>query len=239
MSNKVSFESVVREFAEQEKCQLEISRHEFTFTVDSKDAISVLTQLRDRQQFQFDQLMDISGIDYLEYGKTEWKTKQATDSGFSRGVSENTFGRFTFDDNPIDNAMEEARFAAVYHLQSVAKNQRIRVKVFCEDNELPIVDSVCSIWSSANWYEREAFDLYGIVFDGHPDMRRLLTDYGFVGHPLRKDFPLVGHVEVRFDPSQGRVIYEPVSIEPRVLVPKVIREDNRYQEDTDLDSEES
>ncbi|MEM8845199.1 MAG: NADH-quinone oxidoreductase subunit C, partial [Pseudomonadota bacterium] len=181
-------------------------------------------------QFSFEQLIDIAGVDYLEHGKTEWKTKQATGTGFSRGVTENTFGRFTFDDNPIQPDMKESRFAAVYHLLSVSKNRRLRVKALCEDNNFPTVPSVCSIWSCANWYEREAFDLYGIVFEGHPDLRRLLTDYGFVGHPLRKDFPLVGHVEVRYDPSQERVIYEPVSIEPRVLVPKVIRHDHRYDD---------
>ena len=129
--------------------------------------------------------------------------------------------------------MQGPRFAVVYHLLSVKLNQRLRVKIYCDDNNMPRVASVCDIWASANWYEREAFDLFGIIFDGHPDMRRLLTDYGFVGHPLRKDFPLVGHVEVRFDPSKKRVIYEPVSIEPRVLVPKVIREDCRYSDGTD------
>ncbi len=239
MSHQGIFESALREFAENEKCQLELDRNEFTLIVDSKQAVSVFTTLKDKQEFLFDQLMDVAGIDYLEYGKTEWKTKQASGSGFSRGVSQNTFGRFTFDNNPIDSSMQQPRFAAVYHLQSVAKNHRLRVKIFCEDNELPRVDSVCSIWSSANWYEREAFDLYGIIFDGHPDLRRLLTDYGFVGHPLRKDFPLVGHVEVRYDPSKQRVIYEPVSIEPRVLVPKVIREDNRNPDSAEPKAEES
>jgi len=229
MSQKDTFESTLRELADSEKCQLELDRNEFTLIVKADQAISVLTQVRDKSGLQFEQLMDVSGIDYLEHGKTEWKTKQATGSGFSRGVTKNTFGRFTFDNNPIDDSMSEARFAVVYHLLSVAMNHRLRVKVFCDNNEMPMVDSVCSIWACANWYEREAFDMYGIVFDGHPDMRRLLTDYGFVGYPLRKDFPLVGHVEVRYDPSKQRVIYEPVSIEPRVLVPKVIREDTRVE----------
>jgi NADH-quinone oxidoreductase subunit C len=239
MSQKDIFESTLREFADIEKCQLGLDRNEFTLTVNANQAMSVFNVLRDKPAFQFEQLMDVAGIDYLEYGKTEWKTKQATDSGFSRGVSKNTFGRFTFENNPINNTMQTPRFAVVYHLQSVTNNHRLRVKIYCQDNEMPMLDSVCSIWSCANWYEREAFDMYGIVFDGHPDMRRLLTDYGFVGHPLRKDFPLVGHVEVRYDPSKQRVIYEPVSIEPRVLVPKVIREDTRYNDAAEIKTEES
>ena len=229
MSIETTFGSLLREFSESENCQLDFTFDEYTLTVNAAKVIPVMTALRDNKKYLFDQLIDIAGVDYLEYGKEEWKTKQATDSGFSRGVTKNTFGRFTFDNNPISNEMEEPRFAVTYHLLSVIKNRRLRVKVFCESNDFPVVDSVCEIWSSANWYEREAFDLYGIIFQGHPDMRRLLTDYGFVGHPLRKDFPLIGHVEVRFDPSKKRVVYEPVSIEPRVLVPKVIREDNRYQ----------
>ena len=128
-------------------------------------------------------------------------------------------------------AHQGPRFAVVYHLMSVSQNHRIRVKTFCENDDAPIVNSVAGIWSSANWYEREAFDLFGIMFSGHPDLRRILTDYGFVGHPFRKDFPLVGHVEMRYDPEQARVIYEPVSIEPRVLVPRVIRKDHRYLHD--------
>ncbi len=239
MSQKDIFESNLRELADSEQCQLELDRNEFTLTINATQALSVFEILRDKPAFQFDQLMDVAGIDYLEHGKTEWKTKQATGSGFSRGVSKNTFGRFTFDNNPIDNEMQTPRFAVVYHLQSVANNHRLRVKLFCENNEMPMVNSVCSLWSCANWYEREAFDMYGIVFDGHPDMRRLLTDYGFVGYPLRKDFPLVGHVEVRYDPSKQRVIYEPVSIEPRVLVPKVIREDNRFDDAVEPKAEES
>src|SRR5271170_6222011 len=120
------------------------------------------------------------------------------------------------------------RFAAVYHLQSISLNQRLRLKVFCADDDAPMVDSVTDVWAGANWFEREAFDMFGILFKGHPDLRRLLTDYGFIGHPFRKDFPLSGHVEVRYDPEKARVVYQPVSIDPRVLVPKVIRHDNRY-----------
>lgn len=238
MSTETAFESLLREFSESENCQLDTSYDEFTLTVNASNLISVMTALRDNESLLFDQLIDIAGVDYLEYGKDEWKTQQATDSGFSRGITKNTFGRFTFDNNPINSQMDKPRFAVAYHLLSVTNNKRLRVKVYCENNDFPVVDSVCEIWNSANWYEREAFDLYGIVFQGHPDMRRLLTDYGFVGHPLRKDFPLVGHVEMRFDPSNKRVVYEPVSIEPRVLVPKVIREDNRYCSGADSEAEE-
>jgi NADH-quinone oxidoreductase subunit C len=133
------------------------------------------------------------------------------------GVDYSTFG---------DGAWDGARFAAVYHLLSLAHNRRLRVRTFATDEGFPVVPSVQDIWPAANWFEREAFDLYGIVFDGHPDLRRLLTDYGFVGHPFRKDFPLSGHVEVRYDPEQGRVIYQPVTIEPREVTPRVIREGN-------------
>ena len=124
-----------------------------------------------------------------------------------------------------------ARFAVAYHLLSLTHNHRLRLKVFCDNDERPIVDSVYAIWNSADWFEREAFDLYGILFRGHPDLRRLLTDYGFIGHPFRKDFPLIGNVEMRYDPAKGRVVYEPVSIAPRTLVPKVIRDDARYEPD--------
>lgn len=235
MANEVNFETRLRNFAEKCACNFIDDRDEITLEVDAKKLIPVLKSLRDEVDFSFDQLIDVAGIDYLEFGKTEWKTQQATASGFSRGINKATFGRFKFDDNTISQDMDGPRFAVVYHLLSVAKNYRVRVKAYCEDNEFPVFPSVCGIWAAANWYEREAFDLYGIVFEGHPDLRRILTDYGFVGHPLRKDFPLVGHVEVRFDPSKERVVYEPVSIEPRVLVPKVIREDNRYK----VDKEES
>lgn len=123
----------------------------------------------------------------------------------------------------------KARFAVVYHLLSIRHNRRLRVKIFVEDSSLPRVESVVDVWSCANWFEREAFDLFGVLFEGHPDLRRLLTDYGFVGHPFRKDFPIYGHVEVRYDPEKRRVVYEPVNIEPRTLVPRVIRHDNRYE----------
>jgi NADH-quinone oxidoreductase subunit C len=125
-----------------------------------------------------------------------------------------------------DGAWDGSRFAVVYHLLSVELNQRLRMRVFAPDDDMPVVDSVIQVWPSANWYEREAFDLYGIVFTGHPDLRRLLTDYGFIGHPFRKDFPLSGNVEMRYDPDQQRVIYQPVTIEPREIVPRIVREEH-------------
>lgn len=239
MSQSEKYHAALHEFSKQHACELKFERNEFTLIIKPEQLLTLLDELIQQPQFGFDQLIDIAGVDYLEFAKTEWKTEKASASGFSRGVANNTFGRFKFDNNPISSDMQEPRFAVVYHLLSIANNQRLRVKVFCQDNDMPQVKSVCSLWSSANWYEREAFDLFGIIFDGHPDMRRILTDYGFVGHPLRKDFPLVGHVEVRFDPSKKRVIYQPVTIEPRVLVPKVIREDSRYIDNTDVQPKES
>jgi len=147
----------------------------------------------------------------------------ATGSGFSRGV--NRGGAAAAANGGIAAGQ---RFAVVSHLLSVRRNRRLRLRVFCADNDEPMIDSLVGIWASANWFEREAFDLFGILFKGHPDLRRLLTDYGFIGHPFRKDFPLIGNVEVRYDPQKQRVVYEPVSIEPRTLVPRVIRHDNRY-----------
>jgi NADH-quinone oxidoreductase subunit C len=141
----------------------------------------------------------------------------ATRSGFSRGVNRGA-----------RKPHEGARFAVAYNLLSITNNQRIRIRARCEDAEDPIIDTVVDIWTGANWFEREAFDLFGILFTGHPDLRRILTDYGFIGHPFRKDFPLIGNVEVRYDVEKKRVVYEPVSIEPRTLVPRVIREDRRY-----------
>lgn len=209
---------------------IDINFDELTAHVHQDELLNVLTQLSSLEQFKFDQLIDLAGMDYLEFGTDEWNTETATSSGFSRGVEKNSFGRFTFDDAKKNGEMKEPRYAVVYHLLSISNNQRIRVKVHCKDNDLPIVPSVTNLWSCANWYEREAFDLFGIVFEGHPDLRRILTDYGFTGHPFRKDFPLVGHVEVRYDPDQKRVIYQPVSIEPRINIPKVIREDHRFED---------
>lgn len=190
---------------------------ELTIEVAPKNALEAFTQLRD--ELGFEQLIDLCGVDYLAYGDTNWEVRKAPNAGFSRGV-------FDFEEEQDDDSLNQPRrFASVYHLLSVENNLRLRVKVYPEDTQLPIVPSVVSIWNCADWFEREAFDLYGILFEGHPDLRRILTDYGFVGHPLRKDFPLTGHVEMRYDAEKGRVVYEPVTIENRVNVPRIIRDD--------------
>lgn len=199
-------------------CKVEQAMAEVTLVVAADKLIEVATALRDEESFSFEQLIDVCGVDYSAYGKTEWQTTGAPDTGFGRGVER--LGKLEID--------AEKCFAAVYHLLSITHNHRLRLRVFV-NTEHPIVASVVEIWNVANWFEREAFDLYGILFDGHPDLRRILTDYGFIGHPFRKDFPLIGHVEMRYDPEQARVIYEPVtSVEPRTLVPRVARDDNRY-----------
>ena len=172
---------------------LDESRGELTLVVKAADVLWAAAQLRDHPQFGFEQLVDLCGVDYLDFA---------------------------------NRPREGARYAVVYHLLAVSRNQRVRMRVFATDDEYPSVDSVNGIWPSANWYERETFDLFGFVFPGHPDLRRILTDYGFIGHPFRKDFPLSGYVEVRYDPNQSRVIYQPVSIEPRENVPRVVREAN-------------
>ncbi len=193
---------------------------ELTYEVPAERLLGVARVLRDAPELKFEMCMDVCGVDYLEHGRAEWKTQGATSSGFSRGVA-----RGPELDAPVSPGR---RFAVVYHLLSVSLNQRVRLRVFCADDAEPMVDSVAGVWAGADWFEREAFDMFGILFKGHPDLRRLLTDYGFIGHPFRKDFPLSGNVEVRYDPEKGRVVYQPVSIDPRVLVPKVIRHDNRY-----------
>lgn len=198
----------------------DVVRDELTIEIPAAQLRACCLALRDEPDFKFDMLIDICGVDYLRYGVAEWETDNATASGFERGVNTSSHSERII---PWD----KPRFAVVYHLLSVTHNHRIRLRVFAE-SEPPIIDSVVEIWSSANWFEREAFDLYGIMFNGHPDLRRILTDYGFIGHPFRKDFPISGHVEVRYDATLQRVIYQPVTIPPRVLVPKVIREDNRY-----------
>ena len=199
-------------------------RAEVTVEVVPPVLRTVCLELRDGDGLQFGQLVDLCGVDYLDYGRADWATSEsATGQGFSRGVQ-------TRDDAAAVH--EGLRFVVVYHLLSHELNQRIRIRCAAR-RDPPIVESVCDIWSSADWYEREAFDLFGILFDGHPDLRRILTDYGFVGHPFRKDFPLSGEVEMRYDPTRRRVVYEPVSIEPRTLVPKVIREDERGHDRSD------
>ena len=169
---------------------------EITIRVNAADYFGVAQTLRDHAELKFEQLIDLCGLDYSDYGN---------------GASPLAAG---------------PRFAVVSHLLSVSKNWRLRLKVFATDDDLPQVASVNPVWNSANWFEREAFDLYGILFEGHEDLRRILTDYGFIGHPMRKDFPTSGHVEMRYDAEQKRVIYQPVTIEPREITPRVIREDN-------------
>ena len=214
---------------------LTLAHDEVTLEVAADDLLAVATALRDNDSFQFQQLVDLCGVDYSQYGHTEWQTEGASHAGFSRGVDDvSSMGRLQFGDELESLTTPGRRFAAVYHLLSYALNQRVRLRVFAPDDDFPMVPTVTGIWASSDWYEREAFDLFGILFSGHPDLRRILTDYGFVGHPFRKDFPLVGNVEMRYDPERARVVYEPVSIEPRVLVPRVKREDHRYMMDGDV-----
>jgi NADH-quinone oxidoreductase subunit C len=165
---------------------------ELTVEVAAADLPAVALVLRDAPGLAFDTLIDLCGVDYLQWG---------------------------------EGAHDGPRFASVVHLLSVVRNHRLRLRVFCPDDDYPVIASLVEVWPAAGWYEREAFDLYGIVYEGHPDLRRILTDYGFVGHPFRKDFPVSGYVEMRYDPEQKRVIYQPVSIEPREIVPRVIREE--------------
>ena len=206
-----------------------LKSHEVTLELAPEDLIEVATNLRDNDEFEFQQLIDLCGVDYSQFGEVEWETTAASSSGFSRGVAATgSVGRLQFGDEVESVVAPGSRFAAVYHLLSYRHNRRLRLRVYASDDNFPVIPSVIDIWRVADWYEREAFDLFGIHFSDHPDLRRILTDYGFVGHPFRKDFPLVGHVEMRYDPEKGRVIYEPVSIEPRVLVPKVKRNDHRY-----------
>jgi NADH-quinone oxidoreductase subunit C len=180
---------------------------ELTMVVESTDIHEIFTCLRDDANFHFEQLIDLCGMDYSAYGSdvSDGGTYPAAEDAGAAGFKN--------------------RFAVVYHLLSVEHNMRLRVKVLLEDDEMPKLDSVIEVWPSANWFEREAFDLYGIVFVGHPDLRRILTDYGFVGNPFRKDFPLSGNVEMRYDPVQQRVVYQPVSIDPREVTPRIVREE--------------
>lgn len=181
--------------------------NELTLVVAAEDMLSVFKRLRDDAQFQFDQLIDVCGMDYSTYGS------ETSDGGVYLADEERS--------NPF-----KQRFAAVYHLLSVKNNVRLRVRVFAQDDADPRLSSVIDIWPSANWFEREAFDMFGIIFLGHPDLRRILTDYGFVGNPFRKDFPLSGHVEMHYDPEQKRVVYKPVTVEHREITPRAIREEN-------------
>jgi NADH-quinone oxidoreductase subunit C len=211
--------------------RLPTSTGELGYRVAPEQLLDVCRALRDAPELKFEMLIDLCGVDYQTYGKDEWQTSSATGTGFSRGTLR----------EPAAEDIEQhaayhpsARFAVVYHLLSITHNHRVRLRAFCANDERPMVDSVYDVWNAADWFEREAFDLYGILFRGHPDLRRLLTDYGFIGHPFRKDFPMIGNVEMRYDPAKGRVVYEPVSIVSRTLVPKVIRDDARYEPDLKL-----
>jgi NADH-quinone oxidoreductase subunit C len=198
---------------------------ELTYEVDKDHLHDVAMALRNEGDLGFEMLMDVCGVDYLNYGEDEWTTSEATGTGFSRGVEREPV---ILDES---DEFDPRRFAVVYHLLSLQHNIRLRLRVFTGTGNPPMIRSVVDIWNSANWFEREVFDLYGILFEGHPDLRRILTDYGFIGHPFRKDFPLMGNVEVHYDEQEGRVVYRPVSIEPRTLVPRVIRDDNRYADE--------
>ena len=205
-------------------------RGETIIDVAPANWLAVAQALRDEDAFHFEQLIVVAGVDYASYGEAEWDTTDVSSTGFSRGVEGEGPGRFDWADRPREKSGHK-RFAAIVQLLSIKHNLRLRLRGYCEDDALPVIPSLTGIWPVANWFEREAFDLYGIVFEGHPDLRRILTDYGFVGHPFRKDFPLIGNVEVRYDEKLGRVIYEPVtSVEPRVLVPRTIRNDSRYDQ---------
>ena len=213
--NKVLLEAI-NEILGTETQQIVEKYGELTLEINKDKIVSVMRVLKEADQFLFTQLTDISVVDYLTYGQADWQTNKASSQGFSRAVNQSA---------TMDTSASERRFAVVYQLLSVTYNVRLRVKVYLE-SDLPRLSTVSEIWPVADWYERESFDLFGILFEDHPDLRRLLTDYGFIGHPFRKDFPLEGYVEVRYDPEKGRVVNEPVSIEPRTLVPRVIRQDD-------------
>ena len=215
-------ERIAERFGEQ-LVQVPSCCGELTYEVALADLQAACVALRDEPAFRFEQLIDLCGVDYLGYGTDEWQTQDATSTGFSRAAD-----RVVIVTDP-DEKFPPRRFAVVYHLLSVALNQRIRLRVYTGEANPPLVPSLVDVWAVANWFEREAFDLYGILFEGHPDLRRLLTDYGFIGHPFRKDFPISGNVEVRYDPERARVVYQPVTIQPRTLVPRVIRDDHRWE----------
>ena len=211
-----------------EECTWSRSNGELTMIVPREQLMPVMRLLRSKSILGFDQCIDVCGVDYASYGHSEWETDGASNHGFSRGA----------DRQAVKQPKPQSRFAVVYHLLSLTHNFRLRVKTFL-DADYPVVDSMVDVWNGVNWFEREAFDLFGILFEGHPDLRRILTDYGFVGHPFRKDFPLVGQVEMRYDEDKGRVVYEPVSIEQRTLVPRVVRHDSRYVQGAESTGEES
>jgi NADH-quinone oxidoreductase subunit C len=192
MTTKLEVLELALKNALGERAAISSALGEVTVVVKAADYLSAMQTLRDDKSLAFEEMIDLCGVDYLNYGEGTW---------------------------------DGLRFAVVVHLLSLEHNWRVRVRVFCPDDEMPLVQSITGIWRNANWFEREAFDLFGILFEGHGDLRRILTDYGFIGHPFRKDFPISGYVEMRYDPEQKRVIYQPVTIEPRENIPRVIREE--------------
>ena len=202
-----------------------------TVVFDEDKLIDVMSLLQNNDKLKFEILVDIIAIDYSDFGLSEWDSKNANNKGYSRGIKKDSSGRYTYETAKTHYNQPKKRFAVIYNLLSISSNIRLNLKFYCNNDENPSLPTVTSIWSSADWYEREAYDLLGIVFTNHPDLRRILTDYGFIGHPLRKDFPLIGNVEVNYDLNKERVIYQPVTIKPRVLIPKVIRKDNKEGND--------
>ena len=219
MESPVTLKNKLEKQFSNEVITCKIVSDQVTLVLSAENLLSVCKVLRDDEQFAFAQLTDLCGVDYSAFKQVNWATNETTSTGFSRG-------REATNETMID---EDQRFAVVYHLLSIKNNIRLRLRCFVS-GEPPRIASVTDIWNSANWFEREAFDLFGIVFEGHPDLRRILTDYGFIGHPFRKDFPLEGNVELRYDEEKKRVVYEPVTVTNRVLVPRVIRDDNRFVE---------
>ena len=207
-----------------------LSKYEFNFEDDETvvftdaDFLNVMRIFQENDHIKFESLIDVVAVDYSDYGISEWNAKDANNKGYSRGIKKDSSGRYTYESTKTNYNQPIKRFAVIYNLLSVSSNARLKVKFYCNDDTNPSLPSATLIWASANWYEREAYDLLGIVFSDHPDLRRILTDYGFIGHPLRKDFPLIGNVEVNYDIEKERVVYQPVTIKPRVLIPKVIRE---------------
>ena len=220
MTAVTSLYHLIEKACEAKNLSCSCALNEVTVVLSPESLIEVATWLRDDKSLAFNMLIDVTAVDYLHYGLAEWQTEEKTGSGYSRGVE--TGSKL----NKLANTMP-TRFAVIHHLMSIQQNWRIRLKTYVADDSLRL-PSVIELWPAANWFEREVFDLFGIVFEGHPDLRRILTDYGFIGHPFRKDFPVSGHVEMRYDAASERVVYEKVDLEPRVLVPKVIRKENDY-----------
>ena len=212
--------SLIKKYLADEVVRLIDDYDEVTIIVNGSDLLSVADILKN-SPFDFHMLMDLCGVDYLHYGLSDWETNNATAKGFARGIER-------VSKKNMDALYNDKRYGCVYHLQSLKHNTRVRLKVFLPAIN-PVIDSVVEVWEAADWYEREAFDLYGIVFENHPNLRRILTDYGFKEHPFRKDFPLSGHLEMRYDGKTKKVIYEPVDIDEREMLPKIFRNDVRYK----------